>query len=114
MKNNGKKNIVIIGGSFAGLTAAYEMKRETGDRRSIILIDKNSHFIFIPSLIWAPLGKRGIEELSFPLRPALENKGIEFRQAAVERIDPDGQIVEFTDAAQKTNGAPATERLHYD
>jgi len=24
LKNNGKKNIVIIGGSFAGLTAAYQ------------------------------------------------------------------------------------------
>jgi monoamine oxidase len=27
MKNNGKKTIVIIGGSFAGLTAAYEIGR---------------------------------------------------------------------------------------
>jgi hypothetical protein len=34
MKNDGKKNIVIIGGSFAGLTAAYKIKRESGDRSS--------------------------------------------------------------------------------
>ncbi len=113
MKNNGKKNIVIIGGSFAGLTAAYELKRETGDRHNIILIDRNSRFTFIPSLIWVPLGKRSVEEISFPLQPALESKGIEFLQASVERIDPERQIVELV-GSEQTNGSPAASQIRYD
>jgi sulfide:quinone oxidoreductase len=95
------------------LTAAYEIKRETGDRHNIILIDKNSRFTFIPSLVWAPLGKRGIENITFPLQSALESKGIEFLHTSVERIDPERQVVELAGSDQ-TDGSPAARELHYD
>ncbi len=58
MTTNGKKNIVIVGGSFAGLTAAYELKRKLGDRHNVTVVDKNGRFTFIPSLIWVPFGWR--------------------------------------------------------
>src|SRR6516162_11195903 len=90
-----KNNIIILGGSFAGLTAAYELKRQLGDRHRIAVIDKNGRFVFIPSLIWVPFGWRTPEQISFPLEPPLTRKGIDFVQALAERIDPEREVVEI-------------------
>ena len=43
--------VVIVGGSFAGLTAAYELKRRLGSRVRVTVVDKGDRFVFIPSLI---------------------------------------------------------------
>lgn len=92
MKTN-LSRIVIVGGSFAGLTAAFELKRLLGDTARVIVIDKSDRFVFIPSLIWVPFGWRQIEDISFSLAPVLSRHGIEFVHAAAEEIDPKQQIV---------------------
>lgn len=86
-------HIVIIGGSFAGLTAALELKRLAGNQVRLTLVEKNERFVFIPSLIWVPFGWRTIEEISFPLAPLLTRYGIEFRHTVAEAIDPKRQTV---------------------
>lgn len=91
------KRIVILGGSFAGLTAAYELQRELDGQHRIIVIDKNDRFVFIPSLIWVPFGWRRPEQISFPLQPALGRKGIDFQRAVAERVDPERQVVEVSE-----------------
>jgi NADH dehydrogenase FAD-containing subunit len=48
-------HVVIIGGSFAGLTAAYELKRRLRNRARVTVIDRNDQFVFIPSLILGAL-----------------------------------------------------------
>ncbi len=110
MSTHSPKHVVILGGSFAGLTAAYELKRELRDRVRVTVIDKSEQFVFIPSLIWMPFGWRTPEQISFPLRKSLERKGAEFRLALARKIDPAKQEVEITpvDAPEKT------ETLHYD
>ena len=90
------KEIVVLGGSFAGLTAAYELKRQLRGRARVTVIDRNDRFVFIPSLIWVPFGWRTPEQISFPLRPSLERKGVEYLQATAECIDPARQVVEVT------------------
>ena len=103
-----QKRIVIVGGSFAGLTAAYELKRELGNHHRITVIDRQDQFVFIPSLIWLPFGWRTPKQITFPLRPALENRGIEFLQTTVERIDPARQVVAVAD------GRGGREEIVYD
>lgn len=93
----GRAHVVILGGSFAGLTAAYELKHALGARARVTVLDKNDRFLFIPSLIWIPFGWREIADISFPLRPALQRHGIEFRQTTVERIEPKRQVVTTRD-----------------
>ncbi|MFO0803396.1 MAG: FAD-dependent oxidoreductase [Gemmataceae bacterium] len=88
--------VLIIGGSFAGLTAAYEVKRRLGDQVRVTVIDKCDQFVFIPSLIWVPFGWRTAKQISFPLRPALGRKGAEFLQATARRIDASKQEVEVS------------------
>lgn len=102
-------HVVIVGGSFAGLTAAYELKRELRDRVRVTVIDRNEQFVFIPSLIWVPFGWRTPEQISFQLRPALERKGAEFRRAVARKIDPDRRTVEVSAV-----GSDTTEELAYD
>src|SRR5579875_2369829 len=109
MDVNNKKSIVILGGSFAGLTAAYELKQQLHDRHQITVIDKNDRFVFIPSLIWVPFGWRTPEQMSFPLRPSLERRGIEFLQTTVERIDAEQQFVDIC-----AKQSEAARRIPYD
>lgn len=104
------KHVIVLGGSFAGLTAAYELKRELGDRVRVTVIDKNDQFVFIPSLIWVPFGWRTADQISFPLKPAVERKGSEFRLAVARKIDPDARTVEIIPTADPTR----TELLAYD
>lgn len=48
---NTRKTVMIVGGSFAGLTAAFELKRLLGERARIVVLDQSDQFVFIPSLI---------------------------------------------------------------
>lgn len=93
-------NIVIIGGSFGGLTAAYELRRHLGPNQAkITLIAKDSRFVFIPSLPWVAMGRRSVDEISFALAPVLARKRIAFVCETVQRIDPETKTVS-TDQAE--------------
>ena len=83
---------VVIGGSFAGMTAALEIKRKDKDHK-VILIDKSPLFLFIPSLIWVPFGRRDIKDISFRKEGILTKKGVDFVHAEALSVDPKGQVV---------------------
>jgi len=87
------KTSVIIGGNFAGMTAALELKRKGKDQQRVVVIDKSPLFLFIPSLIWVPFGRREIKDISFRKDTILEKKGVEFMQAEAIKVDTDAQVV---------------------
>ena len=84
---------VIIGGSFAGMTAALEIKRKGKDQHKVILIDKSPLFLFIPSLIWVPFGRRDIKDISFRKDTILAKKGVDFVNAEALKVDVNNQVV---------------------
>ncbi|MCX7638239.1 MAG: FAD-dependent oxidoreductase [Cyclobacteriaceae bacterium] len=88
--------IVVLGSNFGGATAALELKRKLKDRAQVTVISPNPNFLFIPSLIWVPFGRRKLDEISFPIRPVLENKGIRFIEDAATRVKPGQNKVETT------------------
>lgn len=90
---------VIIGGSFAGMTAALEIKRKGKDQHKVILIDKSPLFLFIPSLIWVPFGRRDIKDISFRKEDILRKKGVDFVHEEALKIDAATQTV-YTDKAE--------------
>lgn len=92
-----RKKIVVVGSSFAGYTAALELYKKLGNDHDITVIDRKTHFLFMPSLIWYPFGLRTEEEISFDVRPAYDARGIEFLQTEVLSFDLDKQLV-FTKA----------------
>ncbi len=87
-------HIVIIGGSFGGLTTAFDLRRLLPRRQhEITVISKERRFIFIPSLPWVAMGEKTIADISFDLEKPLTSKGINFVEAAVDRIDPKARKV---------------------
>ena len=86
--------IIIIGGSFGGLTAAFDLRRLLPRRKhEITLISRERRFIFIPSLPWVPMGQKTISDISFDLEQPLASKGVEFIEAPVTRVDPNTKRV---------------------
>jgi sulfide:quinone oxidoreductase len=80
--------IVVLGGSFAGLTAAFHLKRDLGDRADVTVVSRDPRFVFIPSLIWVVPGWRKPGQISFELEPALRRRDIGFVHATAEKIEP--------------------------
>lgn len=81
-------SIVVLGGSFAGINAAFELELELGQAAEITLVSREPRFVFLPSLIWVPPGWRKPGQISLDLAPILYRRGIKFRHATVESIDP--------------------------
>ena len=75
MSSSERKRVVIIGSSFAGLTAAFELTKKVGDRHEIVVLDPRPDFTFIPSLIWLPFGGREAKDVTFPLAPRVRPQG---------------------------------------
>jgi len=87
------KTTVVIGGNFAGITAASELKRKGKNQHRVVMVDKSPLFLFIPSLIWVPFGRREIKDISFRKDELLHKKGIEFIHDEAIKIDPNQQQV---------------------
>jgi sulfide:quinone oxidoreductase len=82
------KKIVIIGGSFGGINAAYALRRRLGDQADITVISKEAEFTFLPSLPWVILGWRDPAQLQIPLHQPLARRGIHFVHGEVTELDP--------------------------
>lgn len=90
---------VIIGGNFAGFTTALELKRKGGRGAQVTVIDRSEDFLFIPSLIWVPFGRREVKDISIPRDKIFQKKGVEFLRAVAEKIDPEARVV-YTDKGE--------------
>lgn len=88
-----KPRILIIGGSFAGLHAAFELHHTLGDKADVSIIAPEDEFVFLPSLIWVVTGKCSPKRISFDLRTALEPRGISFIHQRVEKIEQENNRV---------------------
>ncbi len=85
--------IAVLGGSFGGLTSAFELKRLLGSKADITLICGQKNFVFVPSLPWLSLGWRRPEDISIPLESMLTPKGIRFINEDATGIDKDSSKV---------------------
>lgn len=86
--------IIVIGGSFGGMTAAYDLRRRLPrNSHEITVISRERRFIFFPSLPWVVMGTKTIADISFDLERPLRRKGINFVEASVQRINPAEQKV---------------------
>ncbi len=81
--------ILVVGGNFAGSTAALEIKRKLKDKVEVTLIDRNEDFVYIPSLIWVPIKRREVSEIIVPRKGILEKKGVKFVKDTALKVEPD-------------------------
>ncbi len=96
--------IVILGGSFGGLSAAYELRRHLSpERAEVTLVAKDERFSFVPSFPWVAMGRRTLEQISFPLAAPLASRQVRFASETVMGIDTAAKVV-----------ATAPAEHHYD
>ena len=119
MQSRPSHRAVVVGSSFAGITAALELRKQLDDADEVLVLDPRADFTFIPSLIWLPFGIRTAGDVTFPLEPMYARKGIRFVNRAAERIDPvartvttgDGEEIEYDRLLIATGPRLAFEKI---
>ena len=92
-------HIVILGAGTGGMPAAYELRAALDRSHRITVVNAVDYFQFVPSNPWAAVGWRQREAITFPIRPYLEKKGIEFVAQRVTRIDAEGNALRLLDGS---------------
>ena len=92
--------VLVLGSNFAGLTAALAVKHELQGDVDVTVVSKSDRFVFNPSFIWIPFGRRKPEDITFPVAPTFESHGVEFAHAEATRIDSRLQQVETSKGTQ--------------
>ncbi|MDA8360823.1 MAG: FAD/NAD(P)-binding oxidoreductase [Gammaproteobacteria bacterium] len=93
-------HIVILGAGIGGMPMAYEMKEHARRDDAITVISDNPYFQFTPSNPWAAVNWRKREEITFPVAPYLERKGIRFIAQAARRVHPQQNRIELQNGEQ--------------
>ncbi|MGN6607127.1 MAG: NAD(P)/FAD-dependent oxidoreductase [Jatrophihabitans sp.] len=88
-----RKRVLVLGSNFGGLTAALAVRRELFDDVDVRVISPADRFLFNPSLIWLPFGKRNPDDITFPVEPTFTKHGIDFVHEAAVEIDADHRQV---------------------
>ncbi len=86
------RNISIIGAGFGALTAARSLRKLDAAAR-ITMIAPRPEFIYLPSLIWLPSGKRKAQDLVVPLDKFLRENDIQFVAAEANGLADGGRSV---------------------
>jgi len=80
--------VVILGGGFGGVVAAERLAKQLSEEHQITLVSRSRNFVFYPALVRLAFGKCEKHDVSFDLRQAMLNRGVNFIEAEVAHIDP--------------------------
>jgi sulfide:quinone oxidoreductase len=79
--------VVIIGGGTGGTLSANRLRRRFGeDQMAITVVDQDNRHVYQPGLLFVPFGLTHVEDI-VRSRVRQLHKGIEFVDAAVDRVD---------------------------
>ena len=95
--------VLVLGGGFAALEAAFLLRMRLHDDVDIRLVSDRDHFLFRPNSIYVPFGADPAS-LLVDLRKPFSKRGIDFVQGSVAEVDPDARMVGLADG----------QRLRYD
>ena len=93
-----QQKVVVVGGGFAGATAAKYMRMWDADLE-VILIERNAQFVSCPQSNLVLGGSRNLQQLTHDYQ-ALNKLGVKTVQAEVVAIDTDKQTVKLHDGVE--------------
>lgn len=97
------KKISVLGSGFAALTAVRKL-RKSDKSCEITLIAPESEFVYLPSLIWIPCGKRKPDQLIVRLDRFLKKYKVKFHSGHVTSLSHAGRVVETTNGPVENDG----------
>ncbi|MFA7095194.1 MAG: FAD/NAD(P)-binding oxidoreductase [Gammaproteobacteria bacterium] len=92
-------HIVVLGAGTGGMPAAYELRDAFGKEHRITVINASEDFQFVPSNPWVAVGWRERKDVTFPIRPCLERKSIDFIAKRVVQIEADANRLQLEDGS---------------
>jgi len=95
-----EQTILVLGGGVGGLVTANTLRKLLPSRHRVVLVEREAHHLFAPSLLWLMTGRRRAGSIARPLE-RLRRKGIEVIRGEIERIEPEARRV-------TVNGQPLT------
>jgi NADH dehydrogenase len=103
--------IVILGGGFAGVTAALDLAQRCAGLLPVhvTLISNQNFFLFTPMLAEAATGAVETRHILYPIRPLCGAWGVEFGEMHVEAIDLKRRRVTV-----RHHRSPVRQQVHYD
>ena len=91
-----KQRVVVIGGGFAGATAAKYMRMWSPDL-DVVMIERNAQFVSCPQSNLVLGGNRSLQQLTHDYHGLTDKYGVKTVQAEVVAIDTDKQQVKLHD-----------------
>ena len=95
MNSKRRAQVVVLGGGFGGLEAAFLLRMRARDRADITLVTDQPAFLFKPNTIYIPFGLDP-SELTIDLRRPTRRADVELHVERVQAIDPFAGTVETT------------------
>jgi sulfide:quinone oxidoreductase len=86
--------ILVLGGNIGGMTSAFELHRKLRTKARVVVVSRQKEFVYIPSRIWMPFGRRTLEDITFSAEETLRKGGIEFVHDEAVRIRPEANTVD--------------------
>lgn len=94
-----KRRVVVIGGGFAGATAARYLKMWAPEL-DVVMVEKNAQFVSCPQSNLVLSGSRTLQQLTSDYRALAANHDVTTVQATVTAIDTDKQYVRLDDGTE--------------
>jgi sulfide:quinone oxidoreductase len=90
-------HIVIVGAGIGGMPAAYELREMLPKEHKVTVVNSVDYFQFVPSNPWLAVGWRQRAEITLPIKPYLERKGIGFIAQPVNAINAEANTLTLGD-----------------
>ncbi|MHB1590598.1 MAG: NAD(P)/FAD-dependent oxidoreductase [Sulfuricella sp.] len=90
-------HIIILGAGIGGMSCAYEMREQVRPEDVVTVISDSSLFQFVPSNPWVAVNWRTKEDITIPIAPYFERKGIKLIATLAKRVHPEKNQVELSD-----------------
>jgi sulfide:quinone oxidoreductase len=91
-----KPQILVLGGGFAALEAAFLLRMRLHDQVDLRLVSDREHFTFRPNSIYVPFGADP-GSLLVDLHKPLRRRHIDFEIGSVAEVDADRRLVSVAD-----------------
>ena len=93
---NDSKTVVVLGGGVGGVTAAITLRKILPSNHHVVVVDRGSHHLFSPSLLWLMTGSRSKSKITRPME-RLSRRGIEVIRDEIVEILPETRQVRLGD-----------------